>query len=204
VSKKRAPPPPSGRSPSPGNPGEDLRRRRLTRSSPAFAGEGDHAKHGGGASSDPESPTARARRLRRTLSPAEALLWQHLRTRPTGFKFRRQHKAAPFTPDFYCHEAAEFAAAWDAALAFAQEVRAVETAPAAGLAGIETLRVPRYYRGRLIGFVHREDVRGAMRLLGRLDRLTERLREPGLHAHDERMEAFARLTGIDTSDAKNV
>jgi hypothetical protein len=98
--------------------------------------------------------------------------------------------------------AESFAAAWDAALAFAQEVRAVQTAPAAGLAGIETLLVPRYYRGRLIGFVQREDVHGAMRLLGRLDRLTESLRASDLQAHDERMEAFARLTGIDTSDKK--
>lgn len=97
-----------------------------------------------------------------------------------------------------------FAAAWDSALAFAQEVRAIETAPAAGMAGIETLLVPRYYRGRLIGFVQREDVHGAMRLLGRLDRITERLRASDLEAHDERMEAFARLTGIDSSDAKGV
>jgi hypothetical protein len=100
--------------------------------------------------------------------------------------------------------AEEFAAAWDAALAFAQEVRVVQTAPAAGMAGVETLLVPRYYRGRLIGFVQREDVHGAMRLLGRLDRLTESICASGLHAQDERMEAFARLTGIDTSDKKRV
>ncbi|HEX8584043.1 MAG TPA: endonuclease domain-containing protein [Allosphingosinicella sp.] len=108
MKKKEAPPPPFGRSPSPGNPGED-KCRRPTQSSPAFAGEGDHAKHGGGASSEtrrPESPTARARRLRRNLSPAEAILWNHLRTRPAGFKFRCQHKAPPYTLDFYCHEAA--------------------------------------------------------------------------------------------------
>jgi very-short-patch-repair endonuclease len=40
------------------------------------------------------------------MSPAEALLWNHLRTRPAGFKFRRQHKSPPYTLDFYCHEAA--------------------------------------------------------------------------------------------------
>ena len=100
--------------------------------------------------------------------------------------------------------AESFAAAWDEALAFAQEVQAAASAPAAGLAGIETLLVPRYYRGRLIGFVQREDVHGAMRLLGRLDRLTERLRESDQRAHDERMEAFARLTGIDTSDENSL
>jgi excinuclease ABC subunit A len=56
----------ASRSPSPGNPGEDL----ADPSSPAFAGEGDHAQHGGGAlaegrnsasveSADAETSTAR-------------------------------------------------------------------------------------------------------------------------------------------------
>jgi hypothetical protein len=100
--------------------------------------------------------------------------------------------------------AESFASAWEAALAFAQEVRAIETAPAAGLAGIETLLVPRYYRGRLIGFVQREDVGAAMRLLSRLDRLTAQLDAADAQARDERLAAFAELTGIDSVDAKRV
>ncbi|HYJ81848.1 MAG TPA: DUF559 domain-containing protein, partial [Allosphingosinicella sp.] len=36
----------------------------------------------------------RARRLRRSMSPPEARLWQFLRERPDDLKFRRQH---PFT-----------------------------------------------------------------------------------------------------------
>ena len=44
----------------------------------------------------------RARRLRRSMSPPEALLWQALRTRPDGLKFRRQHPFDRCTADFYC------------------------------------------------------------------------------------------------------
>jgi very-short-patch-repair endonuclease len=29
-------------------------------------------------------------------------LWQVLRTRPAGFKFRRQHPIDPYVADFYC------------------------------------------------------------------------------------------------------
>jgi very-short-patch-repair endonuclease len=48
----------------------------------------------------------KARRLRRSMSPAEIALWQYLRTRPNDLKFRRQHPADPYTLDFYCREAA--------------------------------------------------------------------------------------------------
>ena len=44
----------------------------------------------------------RARRLRRDMSMPERLLWQHLRKRPCGFKFRRQHPAGLYVLDFYC------------------------------------------------------------------------------------------------------
>jgi very-short-patch-repair endonuclease len=40
------------------------------------------------------------------MSPPEVVLWQHLRSRSGGFKFRRQHRAEPYTLDFYCREAA--------------------------------------------------------------------------------------------------
>jgi very-short-patch-repair endonuclease len=32
----------------------------------------------------------------------EVRLWQWLRTRPRGFKFRHQHPAGPYVLDFYC------------------------------------------------------------------------------------------------------
>jgi very-short-patch-repair endonuclease len=46
-----------------------------------------------------------ARRLRRSLTLPEGLLWQHLRNRPGGFKFRRQHPLGPYVLDFFCREA---------------------------------------------------------------------------------------------------
>ncbi|MFC3713370.1 endonuclease domain-containing protein [Sphingoaurantiacus capsulatus] len=39
------------------------------------------------------------------MSPPEVVLWQQLRGRPHGFKFRRQHPAGPFVADFFCAEA---------------------------------------------------------------------------------------------------
>ena len=45
-----------------------------------------------------------ARRLRRALSPPEATLWNLLRIRPNGLKFRRQHPLGPYVLDFYCHQ----------------------------------------------------------------------------------------------------
>jgi very-short-patch-repair endonuclease len=48
----------------------------------------------------------RARRLRRALSPPEALLWLALRKREPGRPaFRRQHPLGPYILDFYCDAA---------------------------------------------------------------------------------------------------
>ena len=44
----------------------------------------------------------KARTLRREMSQPEARLWQLLRTRPGGLKFRRQHPIGPYVLDFYC------------------------------------------------------------------------------------------------------
>jgi len=44
-----------------------------------------------------------ARTLRSELLLPEVMLWQALRTRPGGFKFRRQYPAGPYIADFYCH-----------------------------------------------------------------------------------------------------
>jgi very-short-patch-repair endonuclease len=49
-----------------------------------------------------KATVARARSLRRTMSKPEACLWQVLRTRPAGLKFRRQHPLGPYVLDFYC------------------------------------------------------------------------------------------------------
>lgn len=47
-----------------------------------------------------------ARELREKQTPAEALLWQLLRSRQLlGFKFRRQHQFGGYIADFYCHKA---------------------------------------------------------------------------------------------------
>ena len=43
-----------------------------------------------------------ARALRRATSLPEGLLWQALRQRPGGYKFRRQHPIDPYVADFYC------------------------------------------------------------------------------------------------------
>src|SRR3546814_8269383 len=54
----------------------------------------------------PESRTVtRSRRLRRVMSPPEIALWQVLRARPAGLKFRRQHPSGDYTLDFYCSDA---------------------------------------------------------------------------------------------------
>lgn len=44
----------------------------------------------------------KARVLRREMSLPEVMLWQILRTKPCGVKFRRQHPVGRFVADFYC------------------------------------------------------------------------------------------------------
>ena len=43
-----------------------------------------------------------ARRLRRQLTPPEALLWKLLQGSPSGIRFRRQYAIGPYVADFYC------------------------------------------------------------------------------------------------------
>lgn len=43
-----------------------------------------------------------ARALRREMTLPEGMLWQALRQRPDGFKFRRQHPIGRCVVDFYC------------------------------------------------------------------------------------------------------
>jgi very-short-patch-repair endonuclease len=47
---------------------------------------------------------AKARVLRKNMTPAESVLWEHLRRKALeGYRFRRQHPAGRFIIDFYCH-----------------------------------------------------------------------------------------------------
>jgi cyclase len=47
----------------------------------------------------------RAKALRSQPTHAEEVLWEYLRAKPNGCKFRRQHPIGPFIADFYCHPA---------------------------------------------------------------------------------------------------
>ena len=46
---------------------------------------------------------ARAKQLRINMTDAEIILWEYLKTKPLGYKFRRQHPIQQFIADFYCH-----------------------------------------------------------------------------------------------------
>lgn len=48
---------------------------------------------------------ARARELRRAMTPAERKLWYHLRENQLGMQFRRQHAVGPYIVDFFCAKA---------------------------------------------------------------------------------------------------
>jgi cyclase len=44
-----------------------------------------------------------AKDLRKIMTPAEMLLWGHLKKGTEGYKFRRQHPIESYVVDFYCH-----------------------------------------------------------------------------------------------------
>jgi very-short-patch-repair endonuclease len=72
---------------------------------PPRTGEGDHAQHGGGGPAILQvriKQVKRARTLRQKMSLPEVLLWQLLRKRPGGYKFRRQFPFEEVTADFAC------------------------------------------------------------------------------------------------------
>ena len=50
----------------------------------------------------PRPAVVRARTLRKSMSLPEVQLWQALRQRPGGLKFRRQHPIGPYVVDFCC------------------------------------------------------------------------------------------------------
>ena len=78
---------------------------------PPRNGEGDDVIHGGGAErrrvhhrtlGARPANVKRARPLRRTMTLPEVLLWQQLRSRPEGLRFRRQYPCEGFVLDFAC------------------------------------------------------------------------------------------------------
>ena len=83
----------------------------MRKSSPSTCdGEGDRSAAGGGVEGlfrrpgKPARTVKRARKLRRTMSLPEVLLWRELRAQP-GLHVRRQHEAGPFVLDFFCARA---------------------------------------------------------------------------------------------------
>jgi len=85
----------------------------------------------------------KARKLRRTMTPPEGLLWRELRQRPSGLKFRRQHPSGAYVLDFYCSDA-RLAIEVDG---MAHDMGGNPAMDAArdqwfGRAGIATLRIP--------------------------------------------------------------
>jgi len=48
----------------------------------------------------------RAKELRREMTPAEKILWQEVRAKKLGVRFRRQQIIQGFIVDFYCHKSA--------------------------------------------------------------------------------------------------
>ena len=59
---------------------------------------------GGGGSSLRKPAVYAARKLRRTMTLPEAMLWQRLRGSGLGVKVRRQHPIGPYVVDFYVRE----------------------------------------------------------------------------------------------------
>jgi cyclase len=47
----------------------------------------------------------RAKRLRKNMTEAEKLLWERLRNKQLGVRFKPQHPIGHFIADFYCHQA---------------------------------------------------------------------------------------------------
>lgn len=47
----------------------------------------------------------KARQSRKTMSKPAIMLWQQLRKKPLGIKFRRQHPIGSYILDFYCPSA---------------------------------------------------------------------------------------------------
>ncbi|MGE7205482.1 endonuclease domain-containing protein [Sphingomonas sp. NPDC019816] len=68
-------------------------------------GRGTGEAGGGGARQIRRPEVSLARKLRRTMTLPEVMLWQQLRGAPGGIKFRRQHPVGCYIADFFCPKA---------------------------------------------------------------------------------------------------
>ena len=50
-------------------------------------------------------PIGLGKHFRKTMSVSEQVVWERLRVKSSGFKFRRQHEVGKYVLDFYCAEA---------------------------------------------------------------------------------------------------
>lgn len=65
----------------------------------------DHLKNEGMHGEAKGDTFAFAKYLRKKATPEEIKLWEYLKQRPEGYKFRRQHPFNNYILDFYCHRA---------------------------------------------------------------------------------------------------
>lgn len=82
-----------------------------------------------------------AQRMRRTPTPAEALLWARLRGRALGVRFRWQHTIDRFIVDFCCLEA-KLVVEVDGAIHERQQARDAQRSERLGELGFRVLRFP--------------------------------------------------------------
>ena len=84
-----------------------------------------------------------SRALRRTMSLPEVLLWQQLKGKATGRKWRKQHPAGQYSLDFYC-DGAKLCVEVDGEAHDRGDRPAKDAARDAWLAahGVATLRIP--------------------------------------------------------------
>ena len=91
----------------------------------------------------PVDTIKRARKLRSEMSLPQTMLWNLLRKRPGGFKFRREHRAGVYILDFYC-ASARLAIEVDGFAHDSERAAARDARRSAQLRsqGVSTLRVP--------------------------------------------------------------
>jgi very-short-patch-repair endonuclease len=87
-----------------------------------------------------------AARLRWEMTLPEVLLWQELRKRPAGLKFRRQHPAGRYVLDFFCAKL-NLAVEVDGAVHNCEDVARKDDERDAWLErqGVTVLRIPATY-----------------------------------------------------------
>jgi len=64
----------------------------------------DHLKISGMHNGARPNVFSNAVKLREQMTEPEIRLWEYLKSKPQGFKFRRQHPIGIYILDFYCHK----------------------------------------------------------------------------------------------------